>query len=86
MSIVMMHFALIAGNVSCFLAVAGSLQHTAAKDFEVGEYVIPKGATVVGLMREVMYNTKVGIIKHPLILSVLKMYLLFLCLQCTRHL
>ena len=44
----------------CFLAALGSLLHRADRDFEVGEYVIPKDATVVAVIRGLMYDAKVS--------------------------
>ena len=63
-----MYFALIASNVSSVTVAPGSLLHRADKDFEVGEYVIPKGATVIAITRGLMYDSKVSIDKHSLIL------------------
>ena len=48
---------------SCFLVALGSIPHRADKDFEVGEYVIPKGATVMAITRGLMYDPKVSIHK-----------------------
>ena len=53
----------IASNVPCFLTAPGSLLHRADKDFEVGEYMIPKGAAVVAMTRGLMYDPKVSIDK-----------------------
>ena len=61
LSIVKMHFPWIASNVPCFFKAPGSLLHRADKDFEVGEYVIPKGATVIAITRGLMYDPKVSI-------------------------
>ena len=46
---------------SCFLTVINTLLHRADKDFEVGEYVIPKGASVLAITRSLMYDPKVSI-------------------------
>ena len=58
-----MYFALIASNVSSVTAAPGSLLHRADKDFEVGEYVIPKDATIIAVTRGLMYDPKVSICK-----------------------
>ena len=64
-----MYFALFASNVSSVTVAPGSLLHRADKDFEGDEYVIPKGATVIAITRGLMYDPKVSIDKHSLILS-----------------
>ena len=61
-----MYFALMASNVSSVTVAPGSLLHRADKDFEVGEYVIPKGATIIAVTRGLMYDPKVS--KNSLIL------------------
>ena len=46
-------------NLSVIVA-AGSLFHLAEKDFEIGEYAIPKGAIVVADNRPIMYDEQVN--------------------------
>ena len=41
------------------LAVSGSLFHVADKDFEIDEYVIPKGTEIYANIRGLMYDEKV---------------------------
>ena len=40
------------------------MPHRADKDLEVGEYVIPKGATILVLLRGMMYDPKVSTNKN----------------------
>ena len=42
------------------IVALGSLFHLAEKDFEIGEYVIPKGASVAADTRPIMYDEQVN--------------------------
>ena len=46
-------------NLSRIVAL-GSLFHLAERDFEIGEYVIPKGAKVLADTRSLMYDEQVN--------------------------
>ena len=42
------------------IAALGSLFHVADKDFEIGEYIIPKGSPVSASTRKLMNDEKVS--------------------------
>ena len=46
-------------NPSQIVAV-GTAFHVAEKDFEIGEYIIPKGSPVSASTRKLMYDEKVS--------------------------
>ena len=46
-------------NLSQIVAL-GSACHVAEKDFEIGEYIIPKGSSVYASTRPIMYDEKVS--------------------------